>query len=115
MNSIFHHVSIRKYKNQPVEKEKILRILKAGMQSPSAWNQQPWEFYVVTNKEMKYSASAIINKERLSDYSTNNKNTIRFALHQDLPIELIKEIIQFRIQENLNQWLIPYNKLKFYI
>ena len=33
MNSIFHHVSIRKYKNQPVE---ILRILKAGMQSPSA-------------------------------------------------------------------------------
>ena len=23
MNSIFHHVSIRKYKNQPVEKEKI--------------------------------------------------------------------------------------------
>lgn len=36
MNSIFYHVSIRKYKNQPVEKEKILRILKAGMQSPSA-------------------------------------------------------------------------------
>ena len=33
MNSIFHHVSIRKYKNQPVEKEKILRILKAGMQT----------------------------------------------------------------------------------
>ncbi|WP_410075685.1 nitroreductase family protein [Anaerostipes sp.] len=53
MNSIFHHVSIRKYKNQPVEKEKILRILKAGMQSPSAWNQQPWEFYVVTNKEKR--------------------------------------------------------------
>ena len=53
MNSIFHHVSIRKYKNQLVEKEKILRILKAGMQSPSAWNQQPWEFYVVTNKEKR--------------------------------------------------------------
>ena len=53
MNSIFHHVSIRKYKNQPVEKEKILRILKAGMQSPSACNQQTWEFYVVTNKEKR--------------------------------------------------------------
>lgn len=53
MNSIFYHVSIRKYKNQPVEKEKILRILKAGMQSPSACNQQPWEFYVVTNKEKR--------------------------------------------------------------
>ena len=51
MNSIFHRVSIRKYKDQPVEKEKILQILKAGMQSPSACNQQPWEFYVVTDKE----------------------------------------------------------------
>ena len=44
MNEIFHRVSIRKYKNQPVEKEKILKILKAGMQAPSACNQQPWEF-----------------------------------------------------------------------
>ena len=51
MNSIFHRVSIRKYKDQPVEKKKILQILKAGMQAPSACNQQPWEFYVVTEKD----------------------------------------------------------------
>lgn len=51
MNSIFHRVSIRKYEDRPVEKEKILQILKAGMQAPSARNQQPWEFYVVTDKE----------------------------------------------------------------
>jgi nitroreductase len=52
MNSIFHRTSIRKYEDRAVEKEKILQILKAGMQAPSACNQQPWEFYVVTNKEM---------------------------------------------------------------
>ena len=51
MNEIFHRVSIRKYEDKPVEKEKILQILKAGMQAPSAGNQQPWEFYVVTNQE----------------------------------------------------------------
>ena len=51
MNAIFHRVSIRKFKKQPVEKEKVLQILKAGMQAPSACNQQPWEFYVVTNPE----------------------------------------------------------------
>ncbi len=34
MNSIFHHVSIRKYKNQPVEKEKIPRILKSWYAVP---------------------------------------------------------------------------------
>ncbi len=51
MNSIFHRVSIRKFEDKPVEREKILQILKAGMQAPSARNQQPWEFYVVTDKE----------------------------------------------------------------
>ena len=51
MNEIFHRTSIRKYENRPVEKEKIMQILKAGMQAPSAGNQQPWEFYVVTNRE----------------------------------------------------------------
>ena len=39
MNSIYHRVSIRKYQNKPVEKEKILAILKAAMQAPSATNQ----------------------------------------------------------------------------
>ena len=51
MNSIFHRISVRKYEDRPVEKEKIMEILKAGMQAPSACNQQPWEFYVVTDKE----------------------------------------------------------------
>ena len=51
MNSIFSRVSIRKYKDKPVEKEKTEAILRAAMQAPSAVNQQPWEFYVVTSKE----------------------------------------------------------------
>lgn len=51
MKEIYSRVSIRKYKDIPVEDEKIKEILKAGMQAPSAGNQQPWEFYVVTNKE----------------------------------------------------------------
>ena len=51
MENIFHRVSIRKYQDKSVEKEKIMQIPKAGMQAPSACNQQPWEFYVVTDKE----------------------------------------------------------------
>ena len=50
MNRIFTRVSIRKYQDKPVEKEKTDAILRAAMQAPSAANQQPWEFYVVTNK-----------------------------------------------------------------
>ncbi|HAC61340.1 MAG TPA: nitroreductase family protein [Lachnospiraceae bacterium] len=51
MKEIFHRVSIRRYEKRTVEREKILQILRAGMQAPSAKNQQPWEFYVVTDPE----------------------------------------------------------------
>lgn len=52
MSSIYTRTSIRKFKDKKVEEEKILEILKAGMQAPSACNEQPWLFYVVTNKEL---------------------------------------------------------------
>ena len=51
MSNIYERVSIRKYEDRPVEEEKILQVLKAAMQAPSATNQQPWEFYVVTDRE----------------------------------------------------------------
>ena len=50
MNSIYHRVSIRKYQDKPVEKEKIEAMLRAAMQAPSAGDQQPWEFYVITDR-----------------------------------------------------------------
>lgn len=51
MNEIFNRRSIRKFKAQEVESEKIDKLLRAAMQAPSAGNQQPWEFIVVQNKE----------------------------------------------------------------
>ena len=59
MNNIFTRVSIRKYQDRPVEKEKTMAILRAAMQAPSAANQQPWEFYVVTNKEILKKLSEV--------------------------------------------------------
>lgn len=52
MNTIFKRISVRKYTDQPVEAEKIDAILKAAMQAPSAGDQQPWEFYVVTDPKV---------------------------------------------------------------
>lgn len=43
--------SIRKYKDQVVEKEKIDQIIKAALLSPTSKNSRPWEFMVITNKE----------------------------------------------------------------
>jgi len=51
MNAIFNRRSIRKYKDKPIEKEKVEKLLRAAMQAPSAVNEQPWEFIVVQNKD----------------------------------------------------------------
>ncbi len=50
MIEIFSRRSIRKFKDQEVEPEKIDKLLRAAMQAPSAANQQPWEFIVVKDK-----------------------------------------------------------------
>ena len=52
MNEIYTRVSIRKFRDKPVERGKIEALLRAAMAAPSAGNQQPWEFYVVTDKDM---------------------------------------------------------------
>ena len=51
MNEIFQRISVRKYEEKPVEQEKIDQILRAAMAAPSAGNQQPWEYYVVRDRE----------------------------------------------------------------
>ena len=52
MEEIFKRISVRKFEDRPVEQEKIERIMKAAMQAPSAGNQQPWEYYIVRNKDV---------------------------------------------------------------
>ena len=59
MKEIFDRVSIRKYTNQPVEEEKLLAILRAAMAAPSAGNQQPWEFYVVRDRDKLEALSKV--------------------------------------------------------
>ena len=63
MNIIFKRKSIRKFQDKEVEEEKIERLLKAGMQAPSAMNSQPWEFIVIKDKEN------IKKIENMSQYS----------------------------------------------
>jgi len=51
IETIYARRSIRQYKEQPVEKEKIELLLKAAMAAPSAMNIKPWEFVVVTDQD----------------------------------------------------------------
>ena len=69
MNSIFHRISVRKFQNRPVELEKTEAILRAAMQAPSAANQQPWEFYVVTDKEKLKELAGVSPYARMTEYA----------------------------------------------
>jgi nitroreductase len=51
IETIYARRSIRKYQDRPVEKEKLETLLKAAMAAPSAMNNRPWEFVVVTEPE----------------------------------------------------------------
>lgn len=44
--------SVRHFTDQPVSKEQIETLVKAGMAAPTAVNRQPWVFYVVTEREI---------------------------------------------------------------
>lgn len=50
IENIMTRTSIRQYKDQPVEQEKIDIMLKAAMAAPTAVNLQPWHFIVITDK-----------------------------------------------------------------
>ncbi|HMA83196.1 MAG TPA: nitroreductase family protein [Candidatus Thermoplasmatota archaeon] len=39
--------SIRRYKQESIEPDVMIQLVKAGMAAPSAFNQQPWEFVIV--------------------------------------------------------------------
>lgn len=50
---IQNRVSTREFSEKSIEKEIVIRILKAGSMAPSAKNRQPWRFIAVTKPENK--------------------------------------------------------------
>ncbi|MHB8792362.1 MAG: nitroreductase family protein [Thermoleophilia bacterium] len=51
--------SHRAFEQKPVEPEKIDRILEAAQWAPSPANNQPWEFIVITNRDVLSRIAAI--------------------------------------------------------
>lgn len=51
MKEIYSRRSIRKYKDIPLEDSKIKQVIRAGTYAPSAGNEKPWHFIVITKRE----------------------------------------------------------------
>lgn len=51
IEAIAKRASVRRFADDPVTDEEVRAMLRAGMAAPSGGNQQPWEFYVVRDRE----------------------------------------------------------------
>lgn len=52
LNNILNRKSVRNFTDEKVDKNDLLKIIKAGMSAPSALNLQPWEFLIFDNHEI---------------------------------------------------------------
>ena len=59
MDAIFSRASVRQFKDTPVEDEKAEKLMRAAMAAPSAGNQQPWQFILVTDEQLRKNLSGI--------------------------------------------------------
>lgn len=52
MDTILSRRSIRKYLPKPVTRDLIEKIIKAGMNAPSAGDEQPWHFIIIDKHDL---------------------------------------------------------------
>ena len=55
IEAILTRRSVRDFKTDPVSKEDLMDLLKAGMQAPSARNKQPWHFIVIDDPDVLHA------------------------------------------------------------
>lgn len=60
LQAILTRRSIRQYAPHPVPDDVILELLAAAMQAPSAGNQQPWHFVVVTGRDQMEALAGVL-------------------------------------------------------
>ena len=82
LQTIYERRSVRKYKNKIVDRNIIEKILDAGRMAPSAMNEQPWKFYVITNKATIQSFSKEISKVTAKEFlKTGPRRIIKNIIH----------------------------------
>lgn len=64
IETILARRSVRKYKLQPVEREKMQTIVECGVNAPNAMNRQPWEIRVVDNPDFINGVTELYKKEQ---------------------------------------------------
>lgn len=64
IQTLLNRRSIRKFKNTPIEEEKLMMIIKCGRYASTALNHQPWHFTLITNQNILNDISDKVKKQR---------------------------------------------------
>lgn len=97
--------SIRKYKNQPIEPEKITQMLESARLAPSGNNTQPWHFIVITAEDIKknlavtsrnqvWMLSAPIFIACVADIRARIKDSSELIINETSPQKEVKLVIR---------------------
>ena len=81
IENIMNRRSIRKYKGQSVEREKLQQIAECGVNAPNGMNRQEWEVRIVDSKEAIDSVTAVFTaaNPEMVQRDENFKNMFRNA------------------------------------
>ena len=59
IEGLYTRRSVRQFTGQPVERELLLEIIKAGTWAPSGLNNQPWRFVIVQGAKVRNSLAKL--------------------------------------------------------
>lgn len=65
LETIKNRRTIRKFKTDPIEDEKLRWILEAGRWAPSFSNLQPWKFFVIKDQDLKNTLDIAVKESVL--------------------------------------------------
>lgn len=76
LDAIENRRSIREFVERLIAQEHLHAILKAGSQAPSAGNRQPWRFFVVENRRVRFEIAHAMDEALREDrLETNHRLT----------------------------------------
>lgn len=95
---IHYRRSVRRYKDQPIDPEKVKQCIELATLAPNSSNMQLWEFYHITDQEvLRKLAVACLNQES----ATTAQQMVVFVTRQDLYRRRAKKMIELETQNVL--------------
>jgi len=101
--------TIRKYKNKPIPKKIIEKIIEAGTWAPSPHNSQPWRFIIIENKKLKnqlIDRLGTLSNKFLTSFKILFKTTL--AIMENAPLIILVYNTKF-----LSKKTFPFGKPYF--